>query len=280
MYLAMNHFRVTGDNAAAFEKAWRERESFLAGVPGFLAFHLMRGPAEPDGAVPFASHTTWESEAAFVAWTRSEAFRRAHAQSGAGGLTLGPPRLATWTSVDIGAAASPPSRRVQINGTAPSAAQLRVLEELERSFGFRLPDGAYWYDARSGAAGQWGGPASGVLPAGLDLGPAMPAHCSGGGTQVFINGRELHVQDVMGLQQLFGMVMPGRYFVDERGNGGFEGGPPMFNLLAAMQQAQAARRGGAWSHTTDVGGSRMHVGGDGQGFTYFMDSDGHSFYSG
>ena len=282
MYVAMNHFRVAAENAAAFEQGWRERESFLTGVPGFVTFYLLRGTPEGDGTVPFASHTTWESEAAFTAWTQSDAFRRAHGQSRAGSLTLGPPRFAGWTSVELGAPSAAPSRRVQMNGAAMSATQIRLLEDVERRFGFRLPDGTYWYDRKSGAAGAWGGPASGFLPAALDLGGAMPPNCSGGGTHVFINGRELHTMDVMGLQSLLGMVMPGRYWVDEMGNTGFEGGPPMFNLLAAVQQAQSAKRGGSgpWSHTTDVGGSRMHVGGDGQGFTYFMDSDGHSFYSG
>src|SRR5258707_11364465 len=42
----------------------------------------------------------------------------------------------------------------------------------------RIPDGAYWYDNRSGAAGRWGGPGIAILQPGLDPGGPMPANCS------------------------------------------------------------------------------------------------------
>jgi heme-degrading monooxygenase HmoA len=43
----------------------------------------------------FASHSVWESRAAFEAWTHSEAFRKAHANAGGANrsLYLGPPQL-------------------------------------------------------------------------------------------------------------------------------------------------------------------------------------------
>ena len=42
----------------------------------------------------FASHTTWESKAAFEAWTRSEEFRKAHANAGIKrDIYRGPPQL-------------------------------------------------------------------------------------------------------------------------------------------------------------------------------------------
>ena len=98
MYLAMNHFRVAPDRAADFEAAWRQRETFLDEVPGFVSFHMLRGPEE-DGAVLYASHTVWDSEDAFVAWTKSEAFRKAHAQGRLpAGVTSGPPKLYGWTA--------------------------------------------------------------------------------------------------------------------------------------------------------------------------------------
>ena len=102
MYLAMNHFRVQPELAHEFEKAWRERRSYLDAVPGFLDFHLLRGPVE-DGAQMYASHTLWENEATFLDWTRSEAFRLAHGQARMPqGVVLGPPRFVGWTSVDLG----------------------------------------------------------------------------------------------------------------------------------------------------------------------------------
>ena len=99
MYLTMNRFRVKPGSEEAFEAVWKERDSQLPSVPGFVSFHLMKGP-EKDGARLYASHTFWESEAAFTAWTKSEAFRAAH--RGAGGtadLYAGPPELEVFHSV-------------------------------------------------------------------------------------------------------------------------------------------------------------------------------------
>ena len=91
MYIAMNRFRIAAGREADFEKIWRERESLLDDVPGFREFHLLRGPSE-DGATLFVSHSTWDSHAAFEAWTNSDAFRNAHGKSRAPeGTYLGPP---------------------------------------------------------------------------------------------------------------------------------------------------------------------------------------------
>jgi heme-degrading monooxygenase HmoA len=69
-------------------------------VPGFVRFHLLRG-ATTDQYTLFASHTEWESEAAFVAWTQSEAFRAAHANAGKSSrdMYMGPPQLEMFESV-------------------------------------------------------------------------------------------------------------------------------------------------------------------------------------
>ena len=98
MYVAMNHFRVNPERAADFEAAWRERKSYLDEVPGYREFHLLRGPEE-DGAVLYASHTVWDDETSFRAWTRSDAFHKAHAQGSVKDLLLGPPRFVGWTAV-------------------------------------------------------------------------------------------------------------------------------------------------------------------------------------
>jgi heme-degrading monooxygenase HmoA len=99
----MNHFRVNPDRGADFERAWRERDSYLSEVPGFVAFHLLRGAAEADGTLTYASHTTWADEPTFVAWTQSESFRKAHAQGKLSGVLAGPPRFVGWTAVDMAA---------------------------------------------------------------------------------------------------------------------------------------------------------------------------------
>ncbi|CAM4141778.1 antibiotic biosynthesis monooxygenase [Vreelandella rituensis] len=70
---------------------WRNRESHLDEVPGFKSFQLLQGPTHDDHTL-FASHSTWESEAAFVDWTKSESFHKAHANAkAASGVYLSPP---------------------------------------------------------------------------------------------------------------------------------------------------------------------------------------------
>ena len=81
MFIAMNRFKVLKDGAGAFEDLWLSRDSRLDQVPGFVEFHLLRGP-ERDDHVLYASHTVWESGEAFVAWTQSEHFRAAHRNAG------------------------------------------------------------------------------------------------------------------------------------------------------------------------------------------------------
>ena len=81
MFIAMNRFRVKKGSEEAFEQVWLSRDSQLTKVPGFVEFHLLRGP-EHDDYTLYASHTVWESRAAFEAWTKSEAFRAAHRSAG------------------------------------------------------------------------------------------------------------------------------------------------------------------------------------------------------
>lgn len=104
MFLTMNRFRVKPDRAADFEAVWTGRDSHLPQVPGFKAFHLMKGPVAEDHIL-YASHTLWDSREAFEAWTRSEAFRAAHKGAGAhGDIYLGSPELEIFEAVQtIGA---------------------------------------------------------------------------------------------------------------------------------------------------------------------------------
>ncbi|GGC38686.1 antibiotic biosynthesis monooxygenase [Siccirubricoccus deserti] len=81
MFIAMNRFRVALDAGPAFEQLWTTRDSQLRAVPGFVEFHLLRGPEREDHRL-YASHTIWRSRADFEAWTRSEAFRQAHRNAG------------------------------------------------------------------------------------------------------------------------------------------------------------------------------------------------------
>ena len=81
MYLAMNRFKIVRGREYEFEQIWKNRETFLDKVPGFIAFHLVRGKEEETYTL-YASHSTWKSVGVFSNWTKSEAFRKAH--NGAG----------------------------------------------------------------------------------------------------------------------------------------------------------------------------------------------------
>ena len=95
MFVAMNRFRIAPGQEQRFEQVWRERESHLDGVPGFVRFALLRGDRQGD----YISHSTWESREAFEAWTQSEAFRRGHAQGSLQGVLAGPPEVSLYESV-------------------------------------------------------------------------------------------------------------------------------------------------------------------------------------
>jgi heme-degrading monooxygenase HmoA len=93
MYIAMNRFRVKPGSEAAFEHHWLTRESLLHELPGFLEFHILRGPERADHRL-YSSYTLWTSKAAFEAWTQSEQFKIAHARTGRSKVEyLGPPEF-------------------------------------------------------------------------------------------------------------------------------------------------------------------------------------------
>jgi heme-degrading monooxygenase HmoA len=97
MFIAMNRFKVKTGSEHDFEQIWLTRETHLEGVPGFVAFHLLKGP-ERDDYVLYASHSLWRSEENFIAWTKSDAFRKAHAGAGSNKpLYLGHPEFEGFT---------------------------------------------------------------------------------------------------------------------------------------------------------------------------------------
>lgn len=96
MFIAMNHFKVVPEREAEFEQIWKQRESFLRDVPGFVEFALLRG----DTAGEYISHSVWQSREAFLGWTQSEAFVKGHRQGGSlQGIVAGPPALTTFQAV-------------------------------------------------------------------------------------------------------------------------------------------------------------------------------------
>ena len=93
MFIAMNRFRIARGRESVFEELWRKRDSYLDGVGGFREFRLLRGPSSDEETL-YASHSVWDSRAAFETWTESDAFRQAHAQAKAPeGTYLGHPEF-------------------------------------------------------------------------------------------------------------------------------------------------------------------------------------------
>ena len=93
MFIAMNRFQIVPGKEKDFEEVWRNRDTHLEDVPGFVEFHLVRGQQEEDHTL-YASHTVWESRDAFENWTKSEAFRAAHKNAGQNShLYLGHPNF-------------------------------------------------------------------------------------------------------------------------------------------------------------------------------------------
>jgi heme-degrading monooxygenase HmoA len=62
MYIAMNRFKVLKDRTSDFESTWLNREIHLHKVPGFISFHLLKGPEREDHVL-YSSHTMWRSYA-------------------------------------------------------------------------------------------------------------------------------------------------------------------------------------------------------------------------
>lgn len=104
MFIAMNSFQVKASEADAFEKVWRERESFLSEFSGFVEFQLLRskpasrpGPGQPEegeASVTFVSHSRWLNEEAFMEWVNSDRMKQAHSGSSkTKGMVLGPPKF-------------------------------------------------------------------------------------------------------------------------------------------------------------------------------------------
>lgn len=111
--------------------------------------------------------------------------------------------------------------------------------EIKAAYMFVAPPGHYWYDSRSGLWGLMGHEAAGFLRPGHDFGPLSP-NPSNGTTGVFINGREINMAEAMYVQQMFGAVYRGHWWLDgATGNLGLEGNPtPLANVYMAMQQRQ------------------------------------------
>ena len=78
MITVANRIEVAPKDAEAFERAFRERAGLVDQTPGFVRNQVLRPTREGD---PYVVLTTWRSYEAFLAWTKSESFKQAHAQA-------------------------------------------------------------------------------------------------------------------------------------------------------------------------------------------------------
>ncbi|HEY3363845.1 MAG TPA: antibiotic biosynthesis monooxygenase [Symbiobacteriaceae bacterium] len=88
MYVAMNRITVIEGQGPQMEAAFADRGRYVNEAPGFIAFHLLR----PQQGNTYISMSTWESRAAFEAWTKSENFAAGH-RSSTQGVVAGRPVL-------------------------------------------------------------------------------------------------------------------------------------------------------------------------------------------
>jgi hypothetical protein len=140
--------------------------------------------------------------------------------------------------------ANKPNVVYYVNEQACDSTQSAVLASLQ------VPPGSYWYDSISGLYGQIGGPSLGVAQPGLGLPGPMSANASGlSNTSIYINGRQVHQQDVLQLQKLTGnpYIAPGRYFLRADGNWGPEGGGIAGNLIQSSQKNNSSG-GSGWNY--------------------------------
>ena len=81
MYIAMNRFRIVLGRESEFENIWKNRDTHLEGVSGFINFNLVKGDTDEECTL-CASHSSWNSQDDFINWTKSEAFKLAHKNAG------------------------------------------------------------------------------------------------------------------------------------------------------------------------------------------------------
>jgi len=99
MFIAMNRFKIKSGCEQDFIDIWKNRDTYLDNVPGFQSFQLLQGVKQEEYTL-FASHALWENEQAFENWTKSEAFKKAHANArSAKDIYLGPPQFEGFEAV-------------------------------------------------------------------------------------------------------------------------------------------------------------------------------------
>ena len=92
MIIVSNRIPVNPEHSDAFEQTFKNRAGMVDGMPGFIAFNLLR-PDNPED--PYVVMTFWEDKASYENWVNSEEFKAGHARSGTlpSDAFLGHPKL-------------------------------------------------------------------------------------------------------------------------------------------------------------------------------------------
>ena len=97
----MNRFRISPGREEEFVEVWRQRDSTLDSVAGFVSFRLLQG-ARGESETIVISHSEWTSRQAFEDWTNSESFTKAHRRGRTPeGLVLSHPEFEGYEVTDV-----------------------------------------------------------------------------------------------------------------------------------------------------------------------------------
>ncbi len=147
--------------------------------------------------------------------------------------------------------------KVIINNTVLSKEQIR---EIAERYGREPGAGNYWYDKLSGLYGVTGYPSYGFMYPGHNFGE-ISKNASAGNTGVIVNGRELpQLEWAVWSYLLNYYIQPGSYWLDAKGNVGYEGyDVVVVNLFVAARQNSYSGKGSGgdnfWSTRFSAGNS-------------------------
>jgi len=119
VFLSQNRFAVKSGQEVAFETKWKNRESKLRDVPGFVSFFMQRRDAtKADDGYNYVASTIWKDRASFEAWRGSSQFAAAHKNADAAAAAAAEPPTTTTTSSSSG----PPAAALDLYEKRPQLA--------------------------------------------------------------------------------------------------------------------------------------------------------------
>lgn len=80
MIVVMNKFNIKNEFVDEFIERWKNRNSYLSSVEGFVEFHLLKASPETNYCV-VSSFVKWQNFKSFENWTKSNEFKKAHANA-------------------------------------------------------------------------------------------------------------------------------------------------------------------------------------------------------